>query len=171
METQLVGLGYTDRAQRAEEMRHKADAKRVSFAELFDAHALALLQAGKAAEAEAYARSLLQKYPALPAVPRFHDLLGRAQRAQGKLAEARASFRHAQEADWRQPRFIADYAETLLEDGDASAALAAFDRALQAKPDYALSLFLRGGLGAPDAHGNVVLLQPATEVPLGGRIF
>ena len=26
-------------------------------------------------------------------------------------------------------------------------------------------------LGAPDGHGNVVLLQPATEVPLGGRIF
>src|SRR5438067_3494845 len=140
VETQLVGLGYTDRAQRAEETRHKADAKRVSFAELFDAHALALLQAGKAAEAEAYARALLQKYPALPAVPRFHDLLGRAQRAQGKLAEARASFRHAQEADWRQPRFIADYAETLLEDGDASAALAAFDRALQANGDHIRSL-------------------------------
>ena len=26
-------------------------------------------------------------------------------------------------------------------------------------------------LGAPDANGNVVLLQPATEVPLGGRAF
>ena len=140
VETQLVGLGYTDRAQRAEETRRKADEKRVSFAELFDAHALALLQAGKAAEAEAYARSLLQKYPALPAVPRFHDLLGRAERALGKLAEARASFRRAQEADWRQPRFIADYAEALLEDGDAGAAFTAFDRALRANPDHLRSL-------------------------------
>ena len=26
-------------------------------------------------------------------------------------------------------------------------------------------------LGAPDATGNVVLLQPSSEVPLGGRIF
>ena len=26
-------------------------------------------------------------------------------------------------------------------------------------------------LGAPDANGNVVLLEPVSEVPLGGRIF
>jgi predicted Zn-dependent protease len=140
VETQLVGFGYADRAQRAEETRRKADEKQVSFVELFDAHALAMLQAGKAAEAEAYARALLQKYPASPGVPRFHDLLGRAQRAQGKLAEARLSFRRAQEADWRQPRSVADYAEALLEDGDAAGALAAFDRALQANSEHIRSL-------------------------------
>jgi tRNA-binding protein len=26
-------------------------------------------------------------------------------------------------------------------------------------------------LGVPDAHGNVVLVQPEAEVPLGGRLF
>ena len=26
-------------------------------------------------------------------------------------------------------------------------------------------------LGVPDAEGNVVLIQPAAEVPLGGRLF
>ncbi len=26
-------------------------------------------------------------------------------------------------------------------------------------------------LGAPDANGNVILLEPESEVPLGGRIF
>jgi tRNA-binding protein len=26
-------------------------------------------------------------------------------------------------------------------------------------------------LGVPDAHGNVVLLRPDTEVPLGGRLY
>ena len=178
VETQLVGLGYTDRAQRAEETRRKADEKRVSFAELFDAHALALLQAGQAAEAEAYARSLLQKYPALPAVPRFHDLLGRAERALGKLAEARASFRRAQEADWRQPRFIADYAEALLEEGDAAGALATFDRALQANSEHIRSLIGkaraqialardgRGDAGAARTLLENVLRRPEQELTI-----
>ncbi len=26
-------------------------------------------------------------------------------------------------------------------------------------------------LGVPDAHGNVILVQPETDVPLGGRLF
>jgi len=26
-------------------------------------------------------------------------------------------------------------------------------------------------LGAPDEQGNVILLQPSSEVPLGGRVF
>jgi hypothetical protein len=176
VETQLVGWGFTDRAERAEETRRTASSKRVSFAELFDAQALALLQQGRAAEAEAYARSLLQKYPAMSSVPRFHDLLGRAQRAQGKVADARLSFRRAQEADWRQPRFIADYAEALLEDGDATAALAAFDRALQANGDHLRSLIGkaraqlalarqgRGDPNAPRAILDAVLGRPAGEL-------
>jgi len=171
-ETQLVGAGYADRAGRAEETRRKADAKGLPFAELFDAHALALLQAGKVAEAEAYARSLLEKYPALPAVPRFHDLLGRALRAQGKLAEAKASFKRAQDADWRQPRFVADYAEALLDDGDAAAAAAAFDRALQAHSGHLRSqigkaraqiALARQGRG--DAKGARALLDSVLRTP------
>jgi len=174
VETQLVGAGYADRVRRAEETRRKADAKGVPFAELFDAHALALLQAGKAAEAEAYARSLLEKYPALPAVPRFHDLLGRALRAQGKPAEARASFKRAQDADWRQPRYVADYAEALLDDGDASGAAAAFDRALQANPGHLRSLIGKARAqvalarqGRGEAKGARALLDSVLRTPEG----
>ena len=176
VETQLVGWGFTDRAGRAEETRRKAEVKGVSFVELFDAHALALLQEGRGAEAEAYARSLLQRYPGMPSVPRFHDMLGRAQRAQGQVLDARASFRRAQEADWRQPRFIADYAEALLEDGDAGAAFTAFDRALRANPDHLRSLIgkaraqialTRDGRGDAKAARELldaVLARPAPEL-------
>src|SRR5437868_5457738 len=176
VETQLVGWGFTDRAGRAEETRRKATSKGVSFAELFDAHVLALLQEGRGAEAEAYARSVLQRYTAMPSVPRFHDMLGRAQRAQGQVLDARASFRRAQEADWRQPRFIADYAEALLEDGDAGAAFTAFDRALRANPDHLRSLIgkaraqialTRDGRGDAKAARELldaVLARPAPEL-------
>src|SRR2546423_5061888 len=172
VETQLVGAGYADRARRAEETRVKAHAKGLPFAEMFDAHALAMLQAGKAAEAEAYARTLLDKYPALPAVPRFHDLLGRAQRAQGKLAEARASFKRAQDADWRQPRFVADYAEVLLDEGDAAGAAAAFDRALQAHSGHIRSQIGKARAqvaisrqGRGDAKGARALLDSVLGSP------
>jgi tetratricopeptide (TPR) repeat protein len=172
VETQLVGAGFADRAPRAEESRLKADAKDVTFAELFDAHALVMLQAGQAAEAEAYARGLLEKYPALPAVPRFHDLLGRAQRAQGKLAEAKMSFKRAQDADWRQPRFVADYAEALLDDGDAASAAAAFDRALQANPAHLRSMIGKARAqvslarqGRGDTDGARALLDSVLRSP------
>ena len=172
VETQLVDAGYADRAPRAAEALRKADAKGLPFAELFDAHALSMLQAGKAAEAEAYAREQLDKYPALPAVPRFHNLLGRAQRAQGKLAEARASFKRAQDADWRQPRFLADYAEVLLDEGDAAAATAAFDRALQAHSGHIRSQIGKARAqvalsrqGRGDAKGARALLDSVLRSP------
>ena len=172
VQTQLAGAGFKDRIPLAEESRRKADAKGVPFAELFDAQALALLQAGKAAEAEAYARALLDKYPALPAVPRFHDLLGRAHRAQGKLNEARASFKRAQDADWRQPRFVADYGEALLDDGEAAGAAAAFDRALQANPRHVRSTIGKARAqialarqGRGDAKGAQALLDSVLRMP------
>src|SRR5207253_5802739 len=72
-------------------------------------------------------------------IPRLVDALGRAQRASGKLADARSSFKKAQDADWRSPRFVTDYAEALLEDGNALEAAQAFDRALQANSDHSRS--------------------------------
>ena len=45
VEMQLLGAGYADRARHADETLRKADAKGLPFAELFDAHALAMLQA------------------------------------------------------------------------------------------------------------------------------
>ena len=159
VETLLAGAGFADRVQRAQEARDNAAAKNVSFAEFLEARTLALLQQGKAAEAEVYVRSLLEKYPSAPAVPRFHDLLGRAQRAQGKLQEAKASFKRAQEGDWRQPRFAADHGEALLEDGNPADAIAAFDRALQANPEH-----LRAQIGK--ARSQVALARDGRPVDL-----
>lgn len=137
VEVLLAGAGLPGREERAQEALAKAEAKDVSFAERFEARTLQLIQAGKAGEAESYLLAVLQKYER--SSPRLFDALGHAQRASGKLAEARASFRKAQDADWRSPRFVADYAQALLEEGGSAEAAAAFDRALQANGDHARS--------------------------------
>jgi tetratricopeptide (TPR) repeat protein len=137
VEVLLAGAGLPGREERAQEAVAKAEARDVSFAERFEARTLQLIQAGKAGEAESYLLAVLQKYER--SSPRLFDALGHAQRASGKLAEARASFRKAQDADWRSPRFVADYAQALLEEGSSAEAAAAFDRALQANADHARS--------------------------------
>src|SRR5437588_9455154 len=129
----LAGAGFADRAARADEAVARAEGKDVLLPERYEARALQLIATGKAGEAETYVLALLDKYGA---VPRLIDALGRAQRASGKLSEARTNFRKAQDADWRSPRFVADYAQSLLEDGNALEAAQAFDRALQANSDH-----------------------------------
>ena len=176
VQVMLSGAGFSDRSQRADEAVARADGKDVVLPERFEARALLMISAGKAGEAEAYLTSLLEKYGA---VPRLVDALGRAQRASGKLAAARQSFKKAQEADWRSPRYLADYAQALLEDGNALEAAQAFDRALQANSDHtraqigkaralvALTRLGRGGgdLGAARALCDAVLAKPAEELP------
>ncbi len=172
----LAGAGFPDRARPAEEAVARADGKDVLLPERYEARALLLIAAGKAGEAEAWLTTLLAKYGA---VPRLVDVLGRAQRASGKLAEARQSFKKAQDADWRSPRYVADYAQALLEDGNALEAGQAFDRALQANSDHtrsqigkaralvALTLLGRGGgdLKVARALCDAVLAKPAQELP------
>lgn len=136
VEVMLTGAGLQDHAARAEEALARADGKDLEQPERFEAHALQLIQTGKAGEAEAYLLAQLQKYGA---VPRMIDALGRAQRATGKLPEAKASFKKAQDADWRSPRFVADYAQAQLEDGANAEAAISFDRALQANSDHVRS--------------------------------
>ncbi|MCA1828212.1 MAG: hypothetical protein LC689_14890 [Myxococcales bacterium] len=133
VEVMLAGEGFADRASKAEKAVARADGKDVLLPERYEALALQLIGAGKAPEAETYLLALLEKFGA---VPRLIDALGHAQRATGKLVEARANFRKAQDADWRSPRFVADYAQALLEDGNALEAAQAFDRALQANSDH-----------------------------------
>ncbi|HEX9577084.1 MAG TPA: hypothetical protein VF993_04980 [Myxococcales bacterium] len=125
-----------DRGGRADDAVARAEARDVQLPERYEARALQMIARNKAAEAETYLLALLQRFGA---VPRLVDALGRAQRHSGKLLEARASFKKAQDADWRSPRFIADYAEALLEDGGALEASQAFDRALQANSDHSRS--------------------------------
>jgi tetratricopeptide (TPR) repeat protein len=136
VETMLAGAGYPDRAARAEQARTRIEERNLSLPERHEARGLWLLQQGKARECEQYVSALLDRYPLSHEPARGYDLLGRAQRAQGKLREARTSFKKAAEADSRQPRPAADYGEALLEAGSAADAIAAFDRALQANPEH-----------------------------------
>jgi len=180
VEELLAGAGFADRAARADDAVARAEGKDVVLPERFEARALQLLNAGKAGEAESYLLGLLGKYGA---VPRLVDALGRAQRASGRLPEARASFRKAQDADWRSPRYVADYAQALLEDGSPLEAAQAFDRALQANSDHtrsqlgkaralvALAVLGRGGgdLAAARALCDAVLGKPEGDVPARGK--
>ena len=176
VEVMLSSAGVDGRGPRAEEALARADAKDLNLPERFEAHGLHLIAAGQAAEAETWSLSLLDRYGSLP---RVVDVLGRAQRATGKLSEAKANFKRAQDADWRSPRFVADYGQALLEDGNAGEAAAAFDRALQANSDHsrgqigkaralvALSLLGRGGtdLKAARALCDAVLAKKPEELP------
>ncbi len=144
VEALLVSAGFDDRAAPADEGLARAEAKDIAQPERYEAHALRLLQQGKAGEAENYLLAVLGRFGA---VPRVIDALGLAQRASGKLVEARQSFRKAQDADWRSARKVANYATALLEEGSAAEALAAYDRALQANGDH-----LRSMLGKALAH-------------------
>lgn len=129
----LLADGFADRKARAEQALARAEAKDVTQPERFEARALSLIAAGRAGEAETYLLALLSKYGG---VPRLMDALGRAQRAVGKLGDAKFTLRKAQDADWRSPRAVADYAFALLEEGAAVEANLAFDRALQANADH-----------------------------------
>jgi len=176
VEVLLAGAGMADRAPKAEDAVARAEARDEALPERYEARALQLIAQGKAGEAETYLLALLTKYGS---VPRLMDALGRAQRASGKPVEARASFKKAQDADWRAPRFIADYAQSLYEDGNALEAAQAFDRALQANSDHsrsqlgkaralvALTQLGRGGGDLKAAHAlcDAVLAKPAQELP------
>src|SRR5207248_827563 len=94
-----------------------------------------LLQEGRSAECEAYLHGILARYPHSTGAPRLNDVLARAFRAQGKVREARETFRKAA-AGAREPRFVADFAEALVEEGTLDEALAGFDRALQLSPSH-----------------------------------
>ena len=168
-----------DRA-RAGEAVARAEAKDILLPERYEARALQLIAQGKAGEAETYVLALLQRFGA---VPRLIDSLGRAQRASGKLAEARGNFKKAQDTDWRSPRFVADYAQALLEDGNALESSQAFDRALQANSDHsrsqigkaraliALTVLGRGGgdLKAARALCDAVLGKPDSTPQIKAR--
>src|SRR5438067_1246604 len=130
IETQLAGAGVEGRGTRAAELRARAEVRDIALPERFEAHALALLQEGKSGEAETYLRGILARYPHSTGAPRLNDALGQALRAQGKIREARDSFRKAA-AGAREARFTVDLAEALADEGSFTEAIAGFDRALQ----------------------------------------
>jgi tetratricopeptide (TPR) repeat protein len=176
IEVLLANAGFADRQEKAQAAVNRAEGKDVQLPERFEARALQMIAQGQASDAASYLGQQLEKYGA---IPRIIDALGRSQRASGKLIDARANFKRAQDADWRSPRAVADYAESLLEDGNPIEAAQAFDRALQDNSDHsrsqvgkarsliALSLQGRGGadLKAARALCDAVLTKPAAEVP------
>jgi tetratricopeptide (TPR) repeat protein len=171
IETQLAGAGVADRATRAAELRARAESRDIALPERFEAQALALLQEGKSAEAETYVRSLLARYPHSTGAPRLNDVLGRALRAEGRVREARDSFRKAA-GGAREARFTVDLAEALVDEGNFSEAVGAFDRALQLSPSHprarigkarALAALSREGRGDP-AEARA-LLEPVVQAP------
>jgi len=174
-EAMLATNGYPDRASVADDAIARAEAKDVAQPERYEARALRLIQQGKAADAETGLLAILARFGV---VPRAVDALGLAKRAQGKLVEARMNFKKAQDADWRAPRKVANYANALLEDGSGAEALAAFDRALQANSEHLRSMIgkarafvslARAGrvadLKAAQGLCDQVLSRGADEVP------
>jgi tetratricopeptide (TPR) repeat protein len=158
----LAADGFADRGAKADEATARAEAKDVSLAERHQARALGLLRAGRAVDAENYLRPLVEKFPGHW---ELWDALGLAQRAAGKLGDARQSLRRAMEIGWRSPRAVADYAVLLLEDGSAAEAAQSFDRALQANADHLRSLAGKArALLALHASGTAVDLMPARKL-------
>ena len=171
IETQLAGAGVDSRASRAAELRARAEVRDIALPERFEARALALLQEGKSAEAETYVRALLARYPHSTGAPRLNDVLGHALRAQGKVREARDSFRKAA-GGAREASFTSDLAEALIDEGSFPEAIAAFDRALQMSPSHpraqigkarALVALAREGRGDPAVAR--ALLEPVIQAP------
>ena len=159
---QLLALdGFADRALKADEAVTLAEGKDVKLPERHQARALGLLRAGRAVDAENYLRPLVDKYPGYW---ELWDALGLAQRAAGKLDDAKKSLRRAMEAGWRNPRAVADYATVILEEGGLAEAGQAFDRALQANADHLRSFAGKARtLAALHASGKTVDLKAARK--------
>ena len=157
----LAADGFADRAPLAEAALTRVEAKDVNLPERHQARALGLLRAGRAVDAENYLLPVVEKHPGYW---ELLDALGLAQRAAGKLDEAKRSLRRAMDAGWRNPRAVADYAFLILEEGGAAEASLAFDRALQANSDHLRSFAGKArAMTALYASGKTVDLKAARK--------
>ncbi len=104
--------------------------------ERYGAHALHLLAAGQAAEAEQYLAGLEAR-----GANNARLTLARALvlQARGDLPGARQAFARAAEAAWRDPRFTTAYGEALLDEGQYPQAVEAFGKALSVNPAHLLA--------------------------------
>ena len=159
---QLLALdGFADRVALAEAASSRVEAKDVQLPERHQARALGLLRTGRGVDAENYLLPVVEKYPGYW---ELLDALGLAQRASGKLDEAKRSLRRAMEAGWRNPRAVSDYAFVVLEEGSAAEASLAFDRALQASSGHLRSFVGKArAMTALYAAGKTVDLKAARK--------
>ena len=137
--------------------------RKVPYQEAYSAKAMMMVHEGKAAEAEKEMVSVLQHATGA----QLWNALARAQRAQGKLEEARNAFKKANDMEWRNPRLAADYADVFYDSGDTVNALNYYGKALEANSDH-----IRGLIGrsrSEIARGAQIKQASDTLVEVLGR--
>src|SRR5690606_2049010 len=125
---------------------HKAEAQKYlalaekharNLPQTYSARALLMLGEGKAKEAEDFlVKNVLEKDAG---DARIFAVMAQAQRAQGKLREAKRSGRAASDSDWRNPRFSRIVADIYAEEGDHANALAFYGKALSSYSEHIAS--------------------------------
>lgn len=105
-----------------------------NLAQTFSAKALLMIYGGQAKEAEDYLRENVIDKDAGDA--RILAAYGMAQRAQGKLDDARRALRAGFDLDWRDPRFAQLIGDSYLETGDAANALNYYQRGVGANSEH-----------------------------------
>ena len=129
-------LGDSHRAE-AEKYLALAEKHAPNLPQTYSARALLMLGQGKAKEAEEFlVKNVLEKDAG---DARIFGALALAQRAQGKLAEAKRSGRAASDSDWRNPRFSRIVADIYAEESDAANALAFYGKALSSYSEHIAS--------------------------------
>lgn len=133
-------------AEHREGGNHKGEAQRYlelaekhapNLPQTFSARAILMIGDGKAKEAEDYLiKNVLEKDAG---DARIFAAMAQAQRAQGKLIEAKRSGRAASDSDWRNPRFSRIVADIYAEEGDHANALAFYGKAISSYSEHIAS--------------------------------
>lgn len=126
-----------DHEAKAREYLERAEKYAPNLPQTYSARALLMVYSGKSKEAEEFLRKNVLEKEAGDA--RIFGVLAQAQRAQGKLAEAKRSGRAASDSDWRNPRFSRIVADVYAEEGDAANALAFYGKALSSYSEHIAS--------------------------------
>lgn len=120
--------------------------------------AYALLQQGRAVEAETIARELARRHP--ESGPAFH-MLALCRKAGGNVAGARQAFETALGLAPRDPHLLGNYANHLSAAGELARAIELYRRALALAPEHA-QVWLNYGL-ALTGHGDHAAAVTALE--------
>ncbi len=126
-----------DHETKARTYLEQAEKHAPGMAQTYSARALLMIASGQAKEAEEFLRKNVLEKDAGDA--RVFAAFAQAQRAQGKLAEAKRSGRAASDSDWRNPRFSRIVADIYAEENDAANALAFYGKALSAYSEHVAS--------------------------------
>ncbi len=118
---------------KAKEALQVAEAKDSKSEERYGTHALHLVAADKAPEADAYIEGLRQK-GASSALLFYVQAL--AQRQMGNLPTARVAFAKAIDKGWKDPRFSVSFGEALLDEGALPQALDTLNKTISTNPEH-----------------------------------